>query len=96
VTTALKATGVDLSACESLYVSVNLALHSKPYPDNKARPLLNDPDPKVRSKAASTVAFLARPGALTALLVHIRPRCSTAVTAARAGHLRKDPVAGLR
>ena len=36
--------------------------------DAVVRPFLGDPDPKVRSKAAGVVAFLARPGALASLL----------------------------
>jgi HEAT repeat protein len=36
--------------------------------DAVARPLLADPDPAVRSKAAGIVAFAAKPGALTELL----------------------------
>jgi HEAT repeat protein len=36
--------------------------------DAVVRLFLDDPDPKVRSRAAGTVAFLGRPGALAALL----------------------------
>ncbi|MCP2324147.1 HEAT repeat protein [Hamadaea flava] len=35
--------------------------------DEKARSLLDDPDPMVRSRAVSVVAFWARPGALVTL-----------------------------